>query len=126
MTEVTRVPVSDDAWDSGELGRNAQHVKVAATVDETKLDDALGLHLISVRLQKSLIDGLKLVAQANGIGYQPLMRQVLKRFVDSELRRMVRERQFQSREERVPALERKPTTRGSGQRISPSRTRKAA
>jgi len=126
MTEVTRVPASDDAWDSGELGRNAQHVKVAAAVDETKLDDALGLHLISVRLQKSLIDGLKLVAQANGIGYQPLMRQVLKRFVDSELRRMVRERQFQSREERAPALERKPTTRGSGQRISPSRTRKAA
>lgn len=126
MTEVTRVPASDDAWDSGELGRNAQHVKVAAAVDETKLDDALGLHLISVRLQKSLIDGLKLVAQANGIGYQPLMRQVLKRFVDSELRRMVRERQFQSREERAPALERKPTTRGSGRRISPSRTRKAA
>jgi len=54
------------------------------------LDDALELQLISVRLQKSLIDGLKLIAKANGIGYQPLMRQVLNRFVDSELRRLVR------------------------------------
>lgn len=83
---------SESAWDKGELGRDEDFVEVVRESPEmTKaLDDALELQLISVRLQKSLIDGLKLIAKANGIGYQPLMRQVLNRFVDSELRRLVR------------------------------------
>lgn len=121
MNDSARVTTSDQAWDSGELGRDAKHAR-AESVDESKIDDVLELQLISVRLQKSLIDGLKLIAQANGIGYQPLMRQVLKRFVDSELRRMLRE----------GYLQRPPEGAASGQKKHPlpaptrARARKAA
>lgn len=88
MANAPGIRSTDDAWDTGELGRDERYVKTVE-VDEAALDAALELQLISVRLQRSLIDGLKLIAKANGIGYQPLMRQALHRFVDSELKRLV-------------------------------------
>lgn len=45
------------------------------------VDDALGLQLISVRLQKELLEQLKDLAEEEGIGYQPLIRQILTRHV---------------------------------------------
>jgi hypothetical protein len=42
-------------------------------------------------LQKSLIEDFKAIASLNGIGYQPLMRQILKRFVDCEKKRIIKE-----------------------------------
>lgn len=44
---------------------------------ERAVDDALGLQAISIRLPKDMIDRYKALAQERGIGYQPLMRQVL-------------------------------------------------
>jgi uncharacterized protein (DUF4415 family) len=62
------------------------------TLASQAIDEALALQLISIRLQKSLIENFKFIATLNGIGYQPLMRQILKRFVDSEKKRILRER----------------------------------
>jgi hypothetical protein len=45
------------------------------------LDRRLGLQTISIRLQKSLIDNLKKLAEQDGIGYQPYVRQILTRYV---------------------------------------------
>ncbi len=42
-------------------------------------------------LQKSLIEDLKHIATLNGIGYQPLIRQILTRFADAEKKRILRE-----------------------------------
>ena len=56
------------------------------------IDDALELHPISIRLQKDLLENLKALAKLNGLGYQPLIRQVLTRWVDCELKHMLRER----------------------------------
>jgi hypothetical protein len=83
----------DNAWDTGELGRNAEFVKVAPEDhnSEAFIDDALGLQPISIRLEKSLIEDFKLIAGLSGIGYQPLMRQALKRFADCEKKRILRE-----------------------------------
>jgi predicted DNA binding CopG/RHH family protein len=81
----------DEAWDSGRLGRAAEHAQPAAADIEKAIDVSLRLQLISIRLQKSLIEDFKAIASLNGIGYQPLMRQILKRFVDSEKRRINRE-----------------------------------
>jgi uncharacterized protein (DUF4415 family) len=92
MTRSGKIPDSDEAWDSGQLGRAAEHARPAAGDIEKTIDASLGLQLISIRLQKSLIDDFKSIAALNGIGYQPLMRQILKRFVDGEKRRMARER----------------------------------
>lgn len=72
-------------WESGQLGRDEAHVRVADPVEETALDGALGLQLISIRLQGALIKDMKLIAEYHGIGYQPLMRDVLNRFARTEL-----------------------------------------
>lgn len=68
------------------------HVKKLEESNEAQIDEALGLHLISIRLQKSLIEDLKMIATLNGIGYQPLMRQILKRFADGEKKRILKEK----------------------------------
>ncbi len=78
-----------DAWDSGELGREAAFAQRVTLSDETSLDEAVGLQMISIRLQKSLIDDLKFIATAHGIGYQPLVRDVLSRFVVHEKNQII-------------------------------------
>ncbi|WP_081300996.1 CopG family antitoxin [Aliivibrio fischeri] len=83
-------------WESGALGRSDEFVKKSQH-DNSKLDDKLGLQMISIRLQKSLIEDLKDIAELNGIGYQPLMKQILKRFVDAEKKQLLRERALEQR-----------------------------
>ena len=94
MSKQPKIPASDEAWDTGELGREEEFVRPAPDDDEleAKIDTSLDLQLISIRLQKSLIEDFKHIASINGIGYQPLMRQILKRFADSEKKRILRER----------------------------------
>lgn len=92
MTRHVKVQDSDDAWDTGQLGRAAEFVRPATRETGKAIDAALELQLISIRLQKSLIEDLKSIASLNGIGYQPLMRQILRRYIDGEKRRIVRER----------------------------------
>ena len=89
---ASRIPASDEAWATGSLGRVAAHARQATDDIEARIDSSLDLQLISVRLQKSLIDDLKGIAALNGIGYQPLMRQVLKRFVDGEKKKILKDR----------------------------------
>ncbi|MCD6040116.1 MAG: uncharacterized protein K0S27_1516 [Gammaproteobacteria bacterium] len=68
-----------EAWDNRELGASEEHVRKASPEREKTLDERLGLRTISIRLQKSLIDTLKSLAQEDGVGYQPYIRQVLTR-----------------------------------------------
>ena len=93
MTKTVKVPASDEAWESGQLGRDAEFAEVVKTdeASELKFDDSLGLQLISIRLPKSLIEDFKSIAKLNGLGYQPLMRQVLKRFAEGEKRQIMRD-----------------------------------
>jgi predicted DNA binding CopG/RHH family protein len=88
MANTDKFHASIEAWESGELGRDEEHVKVAEASEELALDDAMGMQMISIRLQKKLIDDLKAIAKHNGIGYQPLVRQLLTRFVVSEFKKM--------------------------------------
>lgn len=81
-----------EAWEDGSLGQEEEFVRVSKNVDDAALNEAVGLQPISIRLQKSLIEDFKMIAGINGIGYQPLIRQVLKRFADSEKRRILREK----------------------------------
>jgi antitoxin component of RelBE/YafQ-DinJ toxin-antitoxin module len=52
---------------------------------EQSLDASLELQMISVRLQKELLEQLKFIAHHYGIGYQPLMRDVLARWARTEM-----------------------------------------
>lgn len=78
-----------EAWDDRTLGASEEHVVVAGHSQETALDDALGLQAISIRLPKQMIEQYKLIAHFHGVGYQPLMRDVLSRFVPGALRELL-------------------------------------
>lgn len=84
--KITKVKNTAEAWESGELGRE---IKYAIAVDKkigTQIDDALGLQMISIRLEKDLIESYKLLGTKYDLGYQPLMREALKRFVEGEFK----------------------------------------
>lgn len=91
MARSEKVKVSVDAWENGKLGRDDRFVKTAESAEEAALDEALELKLISIRLPKKLISQLKLVGHFHGVGYQPLIRDILGRFVKSELLQILRQ-----------------------------------
>ncbi|WP_147292904.1 hypothetical protein [Dyella psychrodurans] len=74
----------DCPWESGQLGMSEEHVRVATSEEMMEVDVALGLQPISIRLQKGLLDALKAIAKYHGIGYQPMIRDLLNRFAISE------------------------------------------
>lgn len=123
MSKQPKIPSSDEAWDTGELGREEEFVKRAPDdADEAKIDSSLDLQLISIRLQKSLIEDFKHIASMNGIGYQPLMRQILKRFADAEKKKILRERALEMRARMKEAQ----TARNSDPEHPPAKQRKVA
>jgi FlaA1/EpsC-like NDP-sugar epimerase len=74
---------------AGLIAALGQDRKFANVVDSTiaeQIDDALGLQMISIRLEKDLINSFKLLGTKYSMGYQPLMREALKRFVDGEFK----------------------------------------
>lgn len=79
---IRAVIMSDNTeqWESRELGTSEEHVR-KSTVDAAAVDEALGLKPISIRMQKGMIDDLKAIAALHGVGYQPLIRQILARFI---------------------------------------------
>lgn len=95
-------------WEDGDLGRSLEHAKIVEDkAQEDAIDAALQLQLISIRLEKSLIEAMKFIASYNkGMGYQPLMRQVLHRFATAEIKRIHREMEAkrQQDEERLGPL----------------------
>ena len=77
---------AQDAWEGGKLGRDSKYAVAASKEHGDQIDDALGLQMISIRLDRELIDTFKLLGGKYQMGYQPLMREALKRFVDGELK----------------------------------------
>lgn len=84
-----KIESTEEAWDDRILGASLDHVEVASDEQVTALDDALGLQSISIRLPKQMIDHYKLIAHFHGVGYQPLMRDVMARFVPGALREIL-------------------------------------
>lgn len=78
--------------DYDSVGESDAHAAVAPAELSVNLDDALDLQPISIRLQRDLVENLKALAKLNGLGYQPLIRQVLTRWVDCEVKHMLRQR----------------------------------
>lgn len=91
IKKAVKIEPTDEAWESGALGESPEHARRVKVKHGDQLDDALGLQLISIRLPKALIEELKAIGQNQGLGYQPLVRQVLTRFTQSELRRIAME-----------------------------------
>jgi len=89
MPTKQKIEATDKAWDSGQLGTDEKHVRVSDGVDEKSIDASIGLVPVSIRLQKSLVADFKMIAELNGIGYQPLMRQILTRFAAGEKKKII-------------------------------------
>ena len=80
-----------DPWDERQLGAEAEFVGVADESHEKALNNALELQSISIRLPLELIKNYKLIAGFHGIGYQPLMRDILHRFVPEGLKEITQQ-----------------------------------
>lgn len=91
MSAKAKIVPTDDPWEDRSVGAEEQYVEVASDIN-TEVDVALDLHPISIRLQKTLVDNLKALAHLHGLGYQPLIRQILTRWVDAEVKQMVVQR----------------------------------
>jgi predicted DNA binding CopG/RHH family protein len=83
-TELNAVE-SDDAWEKGDLGRSEKHARRSSEDREQSVDAALELQMISIRLHKELIEQLKFIATFHGVGYQPLIRDILGRWCRTEI-----------------------------------------
>jgi hypothetical protein len=100
-----KIESTEEAWDERALGASAEHVVVAGDEYVSALDDALGLQSISIRLPKQMIEQYKLIAHFHGVGYQPLMRDVMARFVPNAIREILeaeREKAEQAQAELPP------------------------
>jgi uncharacterized protein (DUF4415 family) len=93
VNDPRAVAEKDGRWDTGELGRDKKYAGRASQGLQEEVEAALALQMISLRLQKELISELKLIANYRGIGYQPLMRDVLRQYARAEMMRIAKELQ---------------------------------
>jgi len=89
MNKTEKILGTDDAWETGNLGNDPKFAKAVSPEIAKEIDEALCLQSISIRLEKKLIDSFKLLAVFHGVGYQPLMRDALNRFANSEMKAIV-------------------------------------
>ncbi len=88
--KIEKIESTNEAWESRTLGADEDYVE-SVTLDDLIIEEAVGLQAISIRLPKNLLEDLKLIASLNGLGYQPLMKQILKRFAEAEKKAILRQ-----------------------------------
>lgn len=91
MKKQTKIQSTTEAWETGKLGENLASARIAPPELSAEIDASLGMQMISIRLPKSVIEDFKVMAQIEGIGYQPLMRTALIRFAECEAKRVMRD-----------------------------------
>ena len=74
----------DEAWDTRALGADERFVKVSDQGTEDRLDQSLGLIMVSMRLPKEAVQKLKAIAKKQGLGYQPFVRQILMNYLEDK------------------------------------------
>ena len=79
-SKIEQFDADTELWETGKLGASAEHARTVSRKEDQALDEALGLQLISIRIQKPLIKQLKRLAKLEGMGYQTFMRQILTRY----------------------------------------------
>ncbi len=89
MSKKSSIPGTAEAWESGTLGKSDAHVRKTPQEMAAQIDEALGLQAISIRLPKATIEVYKNLAKMHGVGYQPLMRDAICRWADTELKMLL-------------------------------------
>ena len=105
---MKKIKGTTTAWESGALGTSPATVRLAGKEHDDALDEALGLKAISIRMPISLIETYKLIAHHHGVGYQPLMRDILSRWAKEGIREVVESvgRQAEQAAKRLEPIER--------------------
>lgn len=93
-----KVRGSDAAWDEGSLGDDEAYVAVAPSHIEAAVEESMGMQAVSIRLPREMIAAYKLIAAHHGIGYQPLMRDILQRFIPQGLKEVMETQQNRANE----------------------------
>ena len=115
MTKQETITASDEAWEEGQLGNDEEFVRVSqGDQSDLQLDESLQMQMISIRLPKSLIEDFKNLASIHKVGYQPLMRDILNRWADSEKKHILAEFRCQLDRERREDEERELEPRKAG------------
>ncbi|NYE27308.1 vacuolar-type H+-ATPase subunit C/Vma6 [Rhodanobacter sp. K2T2] len=103
-----KIPGSDANWEEGVLGLNESTAERADAEETAAIERATGTNMqpISMRLPQDLINVLKEIAKYRGIGYQPMVRDLLQRWAVGEIKTILNERliEAQKREEEVEKL----------------------
>jgi hypothetical protein len=73
--------IRSDLWENRELGNDEKYVRVSSKDIEDKIDEGLGLQMVSMRLPKEAVLALKALAREQGLGYQPFVRQILMNYI---------------------------------------------
>lgn len=99
MSTSKKAEVSSARRPWEDLDNDLEENTLASTPDQERaIDESLELQMISIRLQRSLLANLKAIAQFHGVGYQPLIRDLLNRFAKSETQNILREIEKQQAE----------------------------
>lgn len=98
-------------WENGKLGENPDFIVQSSAEDEALMDAALELKPISIRMPVTLIKQLKIISTFHGIGYQPLMRDILSRFAQVEILTILRQQAEQKALEASLTDEESPAAR---------------
>ena len=85
-SKKVKIENSAEAWESDQLGSDIKHARAVDKKIGNQIDEALGLQMISIRLEQDLIESFKLLGAKYDMGHQPLMREALKRFVEGEFK----------------------------------------
>ena len=71
----------DAACDNRQVGADEKFVLVSAQGNDARLDEGLGLQMISMRLPQDAVEKFKTIAREQGLGYQPFIRQILMNYL---------------------------------------------
>jgi hypothetical protein len=75
-------------WEEHDADLEAACVQ-APKGEAEEVQRVLGLQMVSMRLQPELVNNLKQIAAYYGIGYQPMIRDLLNRFAHSEIKQIL-------------------------------------
>ncbi|TVL14869.1 hypothetical protein AYJ02_11970 [Shewanella algae] len=97
---MQKIDNSVENWENGILGNEEKFAEIASDIKSADVDEMMSLQMISIRLQKGMIKDLKDIARIHGLGgYQPLIRRVLERFVEAEMKAIAREQMSETQQE---------------------------
>lgn len=78
--KLDELSADHERWDNRELGASERHTRILSDEDEKFIDDGLGLQLVSIRLNKTLIEQLQGLSKLEDFGCEALIRQVLTKY----------------------------------------------